>query len=497
MNRRHFLQLASLVAASSALQACAPAYRRIAGEPRPLTEWPDNDAATFAALNRLTFGPRADERQRAAEIGMPAWIEEQLAPNRLDDGSADFLLSGFRTLKMKATELHDWSDKLFDDVDWTTVPNELRRATLLRQVYSKRQLYEVMVEFWTDHFNISTAKGDCFYLKTVDDREVIRPHALGRFRDLLWASAHSPAMLVYLDQYVSDKTHPNENYAREVMELHTLGVEGGYSQSDVMELARCFTGWTMKEHWWRGEFMFNIDAHDTSPKTVLGMTIEPSGQAEAEHILDVLAVHPSTARFITHKLAQRFLGSQPPADIVQRATQTFTDTAGDIGAVLHVILLDGVTAGITQPKFKRPVNFITSALRQLNAATDSGAPLHEVLTRMGQAAFTWPTPDGFPDRTEVWQSNLLPRWKFALALAQNEVEGTEINFDEVLTTAGATTPQAMTDRLAGLLLGAPLPAPERDALLAALHNAGDANIADELPRVLTAGLLASPAFQWR
>jgi uncharacterized protein (DUF1800 family) len=492
MNRRRFLQLAGLVAASATLQACAPAYRRIAGVPQPVSEWPSDDGAIFAALNRMTFGPRVEERLRAAEIGLPAWIEAQLAPQTIDDGGTDFLLSGFRTLKMRANELHDWSDKLFDDVDLTSVPNELRRATLLRQLYSRRQLYEVMVEFWNDHFNISTAKGDCFYLKTVDDREVIRPHALGRFHDLLWASAHSPAMLVYLDQHVSDKTHPNENYAREVMELHTLGVDGGYSPTDVMELARCFTGWTVKEHWWRGDFMFNPDTHDDGAKMVLGMTINPDGQAEAERVLETLAIHPSTARFVAQKLAYRFLGPDASPEVIARATEAFIRTKGEIKTVLHVILLDGVAAGNLQPKFKRPVNFITSALRQLNAETDSGQPLHETLSRMGQAHFTWPTPDGFPDRTEVWQGNLMPRWKFALALAQNKISGTEINFDALLAASGATTPQAMADRLAALLLGAPLPTRERDVLLAALHDAGD-----DLPNVLTAGLIASPAFQWR
>ena len=492
MNRRLFLQLAGLVAASAALPACAPAYRQLAGVTPATRAWPSDDAAVFAALNRLTFGPRVEERLRAAEIGLPAWIEEQLAPEAIDDGGTDFLLSGFRTLRMRAHELHAWSDKLFDEVDLTSVPDELRRATLLRQLYSRRQLHEVMVEFWSDHFNISTEKGDCFYLKTVDDRTVIRPHALGRFRDLLWASAHSPAMLVYLDQHVSDKEHPNENYAREVMELHTLGVEGGYSQQDVMELARCFTGWTVKEHWWRGEFMFNPAAHADGPKTVLGRVIEPNGQAEAEGVLETLAAHPSTAGFVTRKLAQRFLGPEAPPEIVERAIAAFTRTEGDLRAVLRVLLLDGVLAGHTQPKFKRPINFVTSALRQLNAGTDGGAPLRDLLARLGQAPFTWPTPDGFPDRAEAWQGNLLPRWKFSLALAQNAIEGTEINFAELLTAAGATTPEAMTDRLAALLLGAPLPARDREALLDALRGAGD-----DLPRVLTAGLIASPAFQCR
>lgn len=514
LSRRRFLQLAGMVAAGAALAACdnenalsRPVQRlrqRLAGQPAPLGPWPDEDAATFAVLNRLTFGPRPEERRRAAEIGLQAWIEEQLAPATIDDGATDLLLTGFDTLTMRAHELHAWSDKLFDDEDRATVPDELRRATLLRQIYSRRQLYEGMVEFWSDHFNISVEKGECFYLKTVDDREVIRPHALGKFRDLLHASAHSPAMLVYLDQHVSDKRHPNENYARELLELHTLGVDGGYTQRDVMELARALTGWTVVERsdllaWrWRGDFVFDPSRHDDGVKTVLGMRLEPEGQREAERVLEALAVHPGTARFLTRKLARRFLGPDAPAELLARAAQTFLQTDGDIRAVLRVLLLDGVAALPPSPPggegrgmrvFKRPVNFVVSALRQLNAVTDAGQPLLEMLARSGQLPFGWPTPDGYPDHAEAWQGNLLPRWQFALALAQNEIEGTEINTMELFAAA---SPPALADRLATLLLGAPLPAPQRDSLLTALREAGA-----ELPQVLTAGLLASPTFQWR
>lgn len=507
MNRRRFLQLAGLVAGSAALAACdnvnplgqpiARAREYAAGLPSPLTPLPVGEGDGFAVLSRLTFGPRVEERQRAAEIGLPAWLEEQLVPEQIEDDGLRVLLGRFDTLTMKPHELHAWSDKLFDEEDRTTVPDELRQATLLRQIYSRRQLYEVMVDFWTDHFNISVEKGDCFYLKTVDDRDVIRPHALGNFRDLLWASAHSPAMLVYLDQHVSDKTHPNENYAREIMELHTLGVEGGYSQQDVMELARCFTGWTVKEHWWRGEFTFDPAKHDAGPKTVLGMKLAPSGQAEAEAVIEKLATHPSTARFIAGKLAHRFLGANASPEIIQRAAQTFLQTNGDIRSVLRVIVLDGLSPspsgrGGWGVRVKRPLHFITSALRQLSATTNSSLALHEYLARMGQRHFHWPTPDGYPDRDEAWLGNLQPRWQFALTLVNNEIDGTRLDLAGLLTTLNAHSPEEMAGQFALLLLGQSLPANERNALLAALKDAGD-----ELPRVLVAGLLASPAFQWR
>lgn len=513
MNRRRFFQLAGLVAGSAALAACdstnplgqpiARAREYAAGLPSTFSSFPLGDKPEareiFLALSRLTFGPRVEERQRAAEIGLPAWLEEQLAPEAIEDAGVRVLLGQFDTLTMRAHELHAWSDLLFDDEDRNTAPDELRRATLLRQIYSRRQLYEVMVDFWTDHFNISVEKGECFYLKTVDDREVIRPHALGNFRDLLWASAHSPAMLVYLDQHVSDKTHPNENYAREIMELHTLGVEGGYSQQDVMELARCFTGWTVKEHWWRGEFTFDPAKHDDGLKTVLGMELEPSGQAEAEAVIERLATHPSTARFIAGKLARRFLGENASPAIIHRAAQTFLQTNGDIRAVLRVIVLDGFPIGkegqgVEGKIYKRPLHFITSALRQLSVTTNSSLALHEYLARMGQRHFHWPTPDGYPDRDEAWLGNLQPRWQFALALIHNEIDGTRVDLGGLLGALNAHTPEDITDQLAVLLLGQPLANTERAALLTTLKSA-DAQA--ELPHILVAGLIASPAFQWR
>jgi len=493
LSRRSFLRLAGLVAAGATLSACAPVYSRLAGDGKPLAGWPPLAPGDFLALSRMTFGPRVEERLRVAEIGLSAWIEEQLAHETIDDQAVQWRLANFDTLSMSATELADWSEDLFDGVDQESVPRELQRATLIRQVYSRRQLYEVMVEFWSDHFNISVEKGDCFFLKTVDDRGVIRPHALGTFRDLLWASAHSPAMLVYLDNQVNHAGAPNENYARELMELHTLGVHGGYTQTDVQELARCLTGWTVKDAFWRGDFTFNVDQHDTQAKTVLGMTITPEGQGEAERVIEILAAHPSTARFIAAKLIRRFIADDPPPDLVEKASAAFTQSGGDLSAVLRVILLDGLTAA--QPRIKRPINFIASALRLLNGHTDAGNALRDYLARMGQIPFAWPTPDGYPDRSGPWSGNLIPRWQFALALTRNEINGTQINLPEILQASGAATPSGMIDQLSWLTLGTPLPAPASDGLIAALRSAGAPG--DDLPAIITAGLVASPAFQWR
>jgi uncharacterized protein (DUF1800 family) len=308
-------------------------------------------------------------------------------------------------------------------------------------------------------------------------------------------------MLVYLDNQVNEARTPNENYAREVMELHTLGVHGGYSQTDVMELARCFTGWTVGKGVARGKFKFNEDFHDPHPKTVLGTRIEPGGMAEAEQVLDTLATHPATAHFLATKLVRRFIADDPPAELVQRAAQTFLQTQGDIKATLRSILLDGLavkmTAAPLQPKFKRPVNFVVSALRMVNAETDGGKPVQNYLSQMGQAYYDWPTPDGPPDTTLDWQGNLLQRWKFALALACNELDnGTKVDTDALLALTGATDMETFVERVSPLVLGTPLASGVRAQLSAALRHAG-AGDTPETAAAVVAGLIASPAFQWK
>ncbi len=491
LSRRDFLKLASLVTASAALSSCAPVYRKLTGN-LPTVPWTALSASDFLALNRITFGARAEERARFVEIGLKNYIEEQLDFETINDLACDLQLSTFNTLKMQANELEGISNQLFDGYDREKAPNELRQATFLRQLYSERQLYEVMVEFWSDHFNIFMDKEKEFFLKTVDDREVIRKHALGNFRDLVWASAHSPAMMVYLDNQANEKSHPNENYARELMELHTLGVDGGYSQKDVMELARCLTGWNVKEHFWLGEFVFKEDIHDTGEKNVLGLSIQPSGIKEAEQVIEMLAMHPSTAKFICTKLARRFIADTPPQELIEKAAQTFLDTKGDIKSVLRVILLDGLP--LAQPKYKRPVNFLLSALRMLNVETD-GVALSEYLVRMGQLHFNWPTPDGYPDTSEAWQGNLMPRWQFAFALMRNELNDTKHNLQNLLDVSSTGILQDDVDSLTSLLLGAPL---ERFARNEIIDSVRAANATDEETlQIIAAGLIASPAFQWR
>lgn len=491
LSRRDFLKLSALVTASTALASCAPVYRKLSGD-LPVTAWVPLNANDFMALNRITFGARVEERKRFLEIGLKNYIEEQLAFESIDDFACDLQLSTFNTLNMDANELEGISNQLFDGYDRESVPNELRHATLIRQLYSKRQLYEVMVDFWSDHFNIFIEKGECFYLKTVDDREVIRKHALGSFRDLVLASAHSPAMLVYLDNQANDKSHPNENYARELMELHTLGVDGGYTQQDVMELARCLTGWGVKEHFWLGEFVFREAQHDEGIKNVMGLTIQAEGQKEAEDVIEVLVKHPSTAKFISTKLCRRFISDNPPQEIIEKAAQTFLRTDGDIKSVLRVILLDGLA--FAQPKYKRPSHFVLSALRMLNVETDAVA-INQHLLRMGQQYFKHPTPDGYSDHSEHWQGNLMPRWQFAFELIRNEMKGTKHNAQNLLDVLLTENLHEDIDAISSLLLGAPINRLTRDLIIDSVTSAG-AN-ADEALQIITGSLIASPAFQWR
>ena len=493
MDRRQFLRLAGSVAAGAGVAACSPLYRQLSGLPGPAQAWPSLSLADFRGLSRLTYGPLPAERTQVLQIGLAAWIEEQLSPAGIQDEGVEWRLRPLDALWLGADSLSTWEAEV--------VILQLQQGALLRQVYSRRQLLERMVEFWTDHFNISVRKGDGWFLKPADDREVVRAHALGEFGELLWASAHSPAMLVYLDNQANLKEAPNENYARELLELHTLGLEGGYTQQDVMELARCFTGWTVRRHFWAGQFHFNDDLHDPGGKRPLGLQIRPEGQREAERVLQHLAEHPATALRLARKLVRRFVTEREDESAIalaERAVQALRKTNGSIAGMLRVVLLDGL-AGVQPiwgPKLKRPVDVMASALRLLRAETDGGEALQQALQAMGQPPFQWPTPDGPPDDSLFWSTNLLPRWNFAIALARNEIKGTRLDLPALLGPLTPPGPQAALDSLGELLLGAPLEVAQRDLLLAALGEGAGQDPAG-LPSLVTAGLLASPAFQWR
>jgi uncharacterized protein (DUF1800 family) len=348
----------------------------------------------------------------------------------------------------------------------------------------------LLVDFWTNHFNILYAKNTVRYLKVTDDREVIRPHALGKFREVLGASAHSPAMLVYLDNDVSTAGNPNENYARELMELHTIGVDGGYTQQDVQEAARVLTGWTMapgEDPARAGEFEFRAALHDTGPKHVLGKTLVGElGQDAGERLLDHLAAHDKAAEFISFKLARRFVADQPPKDVVQLGMAAFAKSQGDIAATLGAMLHSEAFKQSFGQKYKRPFEFVASALRALGAKTDGGKPLHVHLKKMGQPLFLWPSPNGYPDVREVWlnSSGLLARYNFAHALTHNTLSKTKVDLRQFAPGAGSAV-----DALSMRILGSPLP----DAMRATLKPFADQNDV----AMLAALMLSLPTFQLR
>ncbi|MBI5959737.1 MAG: DUF1800 domain-containing protein, partial [Chloroflexi bacterium] len=314
---------ALLLAAMLGTAGCSTVVNRLTEPDIPDTLKPPGGAARHPVahlLNRAAFGPRPGQIEQVEKMGKESWLDRQLDYQDIDDDRVGWRLRRYDSLKLNHRDLLSFRGG--DDKNY--LQNELAVAALVRAVYSDRQLYEVMVGFWSDHFSLYHYKDEVAMLKTADDREVIRKHALGHFGDLLRASAHSPAMLIYLDNVLNEKSHPNENYAREIMELHTLGVEGGYTEQDVQEVARCFTGWSVDG---RGEFEFKDEWHDPGEKTVLGHVITAGGgKDDGDRVLDILIDHPNTARFVCTKLARRFISDDPPAGVIDSCVASWQAT---------------------------------------------------------------------------------------------------------------------------------------------------------------------------
>ncbi len=443
--------------------------------------------ADFHLLSRAAYGPWPGDLDHLRETGQERWIEEQLRPESIDDTACDLRARRFETLHHDPGTCYEYKKPVLRE--------EIARHTLLRAIYSRRQLFEVMVSFWTDHLNIDMEKGDCIYLKPADDRLVIRAHALGRFRDLIRASATSPAMLVYLDGKENKKAAPddvpNENYARELLELHTLGVHGGYTQQDVCEIARCLTGWRLRTKWRKGAVYFDPSLHDDGEKTVLGHRL-PSGGGESDldRVVDIVCSHPSTARYIATKLVRRFVSDDPPAPLVERVATVFTQTEGDTKSLLRAILTSEEFKVSKGAKLKRPFHFIVSCLRSMGADTHAHAQLIEYLTRMGQGLFQYPTPDGYPDEAAPWLGAMLWRWNFAFALAAGQVPSVSVSLDRLIDAMGASDNPV---ELLPHFIGHRGAASEIHALE---HYAASRALTDDRNRAELAGLiLASPAFQ--
>ena len=513
------------------------------------------DQRILHALNRLGYGPRPGDVERVGRMGLAAYIETQLDPRGIPDPAVEQALAAYPVLALStATLVREYplptpqarqrltSGEMSRQEMMEMYPAErrpavitaqLQAARITRAVASGRQLEEVMVDFWFNHFNVYAQKGAVRWMVPAYEREAIRPHALGRFRDLVLATARHPAMLFYLDNWLStraDLVVPggpiagrrmglNENYARELMELHTLGVDGGYTQQDVIEVARCFTGWTIDRPQQGGGFIFRPLAHDRGAKRVLGQVIPAGGgQQDGERVIDILVRHEATARFIATKLARRFVSDDPPAALVERAAATFRRTDGDVRAVLATIFTSPEfwAADAYRAKIKTPLEVVASAVRALDGrivtgpgadATDGGGvALAREVGRLGEPLYEAQPPTGYPDRAESWVNTgaLLGRMNFALGLAHNRFRGARMDVAGFLADADRSQPAQVLDRLLAVVLHGEASAQTRAVLAAQLESpeitrttAYDRVAKDTDVEKLAALVLGSPEFQRR
>jgi uncharacterized protein (DUF1800 family) len=533
-----------------------------AGNPRPAKlDQPvqQADARTIVhVLSRTTFGPGPGDVERVQAIGVAAYLDRQLHPERISDEAVQSRLAALTPLTISARSYaRDFyapmvaarqqfantqkppsastrsgvlrgrllpvaaltlpgGDKPVSLLQQPAVTIEevvsqrknqevfdaLQAQKLLRAVYGARQLEEVLTDFWFNHFNVDARKVEDRPLIVEYERDAIRPHVLGRFRDLLGATAKSPAMLFYLDNWLSaappappqrrpggpsrppaPKPAPagrglNENYGRELMELHTLGVDGGYTQRDVVDVARSFTGWTLRDPHDGTGFVFNDKMHDHGAKRVLGHTIKAGrGIQDGEQVLDLLARHPATAHFIATKLVRHFVDDDPPPQLVERAAKVFSRTDGDLREVMRTILTsrEFYAAATFRAKVKTPFEYVASALRATNASITNPRSFINTIAAMGEPLYQCQPPTGYSDRASAWMNTgtLVSRLNFALGLAANGINAAKVDVastddgvnrfaasvladDVSATTLNAIAPSKAPFAVrTGLLLGSP------------------------------------------
>jgi len=474
MKQRVFtgLSVALVIALISAVELTADATESqipldsARGKPNPDSR---DDAAITHVLNRLTFGPRPGDVEKVRAIGLASWIDQQLHPERIDDAAATGLLPALEPppASADAQELRRFARQQIQS---------LAGEKILLATYSERQLQEVLVDFWFNHFNVYAGKGRTAEYLAQYEREAIRPHVFDRFRDLLEADAKSPAMLFYLDNWLSaDPNAPerlaarrnsgfgtrdskfrfgprarrlrripnpqsrvpaaaqgakrrrglNENYGRELLELHTLGVDGGYTQKDIIEVARAFTGWTIDRD---GTFRFVAALHDPGEKIVLGHKITAGGGIEdGETVLDILAAHPATAQHIAFQLTQRLVADEPPAALVDRAAARFRTTNGDLREVVRTIVTspEFQAETVRDAKFKTPFTLVVSTMRTTGATVSDTRALVQTLQQMGQPLYMCQPPTGYHNTADAWVSagGLVSRMNFATRLASGNMPG--------------------------------------------------------------------------
>jgi len=528
-------------------QTPAPTAAMRPAEPPPPLE--------LIVWNRLAFGPRPGDlaewrsRNAAPDDILPQWLEEQLNPEAIDDSDCDARLQAAGLSTLNKTQEQIWQEHVLPaytmmNFNWELFAQpmfETVRATLIRMAHSRRQLFEVMVDFWHNHFNVfrETDNTPPHFLHY--DRDVIRAHALGNFRQMLEAVATSPAMLYYLDNANNQVAGPNENWARELFELHTLGAENylgvrdpttvekladgiavGYVDNDVYEAARAFTGWRVADDYgdWdpavpnTGTFFFSKAGHDRFNKLVLGRYLppDPAPQEDGRAVLDLLAYHPGTARFVCRKLCRRLVGDHPSEALVQSAAEVFLAQRNAPDQIKHVVRAIALSEEFRLTwgdKLKRPLEAILSAVRALEVdLTRFPDSFLWYLEMAGQPPFGRRPPDGYPDHKEAWSHtmSLLSRWNFSQALAQDWIADDDGRLRLAVevraqTPLGLVTANVLTDYWVDRVLGRPLEATDRQALVQFL--AGDYGPDDELPEDhlawrlpgMVALILMSPEFQ--
>jgi uncharacterized protein (DUF1800 family) len=464
------------------------------------------DQQIIHALNRLTFGPRPGDAQKVRAMGLDKWVDLQLHPERIDDRSLEKFVQRYNILNQDQNDLlrefniaqrerrqarreagdsamrPDRSDPALQQiaVNRRRVMGELQSSRVARAVAGNRQLEEVMTDFWLNHFNIYAQKGppEAYYLAEYE-QDVVRPRALGKFRDLLEAVAKSPAMLFYLDnaRSMADSSRPrlsrmrrdaarpaalgrglNENYGRELLELHTLGVDGGYTQQDVINVARALTGWTIRPPATGGGFIFRPEMHDAGEKIVLGHKLKAGrGIEDGEDVLDIVARHPSTAKYVATKLARRFISDNPPQSVIDRAAQVFLKTDGDIRETLRTIITSNefYSRQAFRAKVKSPFEVVVSAMRAMNAEPDSTPRTALMIAYLGQPIYGHQAPNGYPETGDAWMNTgaILNRINFGIAAAANRIPGARVNAIPGLDTLGNAPRAKQVDAVVSVLLG--------------------------------------------
>ncbi len=528
----------------------------------------NEEEAILHALNRLGFGPRPGQVEQIKKTGLENWIQAQLHAENISDPVVDARTTQWQALALGAAGLldqyppqdvaakrlgikvEDYQKRLqemakqpartgfvpFNSVpfkDPNEIVNGLMEAKMIRAVYSERQLAEQLSDFWFNHFNIFVYKDlDRWYLIPYE-RDAIRPHVLGQFRDLLEATAKSPAMLFYLDNSSSAdpgafarlKLHPvrtrpgeklpplggkrglNENYGRELMELHTLGVDGGYTQEDVIAVARAFTGWTIAFPRENPVFYFDERIHDPDPKRVLGKKIKAGGIKDGEQVLDLLAKNPRSARHISLQLAQHFVSDDPPAALVARMAKTFEKSKGDIRAVMTTMVYSPEfwSQAAFRAKVKTPFELVASTARALGADVDQPLQLSQWVARIGEPLYQRLPPNGYSDKAATWVSTgaLLNRMNFAVALTSNKVRGAQVDINSLVGADVGANSELALQRIEGEFLAGQVSDTTRATLEKEMREPRilGAKLDDPVTHVnvglITGLVLGSPEFQKR